>query len=71
MKNQIKSQITIPARIAEAVNIKPDDMLEISCSNGVVTLVTVDRKDRKQFVMDYAGIARGLWERQKTKSELP
>ncbi len=58
---RLKNQITIPARIAEEANIKPDDIIEISCSNGVVTLVPVNRKDRKKSVMDYAGIARGLW----------
>ena len=58
---RLKNQIAIPARIAEAANIKPGDIIEISCSNGVVTLVPVNRKDRKKSVMDYAGIARGLW----------
>ncbi len=56
-----KHQITIPARIAESANIKPDDMLEVSYSNGVVTLIPVARKKRKESAMAYAGIARGIW----------
>jgi AbrB family looped-hinge helix DNA binding protein len=56
-----KHQITLPARIAEAANIKPDDMLEVSYCNGVVTLVPVSRKNRKESAMAYAGIARGIW----------
>lgn len=56
-----KNQITIPLRIAEAANIKPDDMLEINYANGVVTLMPHGRKERKRSVMDYSGIARGVW----------
>ena len=29
-----KNQITIPSRIAESANIRPDDLLEITCKNG-------------------------------------
>jgi AbrB family looped-hinge helix DNA binding protein len=56
-----KNQITIPLRIAEAANIKPDDMLEISYVNGVVTLIPHGKQERKRSVMDYSGIARGVW----------
>ena len=56
-----KHQITIPARIAESANIKPDDMLEVAYNNGVVTLIPVSRKKRKESAMAYAGIARGIW----------
>ena len=58
---RLKHQITIPTRIAEAANIKPNDMLEVAYANGVVTLVPVSRKARKESAMAYAGIARGLW----------
>ncbi|TPW18519.1 MAG: AbrB family transcriptional regulator [Halothiobacillaceae bacterium] len=58
---RLKHQITIPARIAEAADIKPNDMLEVTYANGVVTLVPVNRKQRKKSAMAYAGIARGLW----------
>ena len=58
---RLKHQITIPSRIAEAAHIKPNDMLEVAYTNGVVTLVPVSRKKRKKSAMAYAGIARGLW----------
>ena len=58
---RLKHQITIPTRIAEAAHIKPNDMLEVAYANGIVTLVPVNRKERKESVMAYAGIARGLW----------
>ncbi|MCW8814682.1 MAG: AbrB/MazE/SpoVT family DNA-binding domain-containing protein [Chlorobium sp.] len=56
-----KNQITIPLRIAEEANIKPDDMLEIRYANVVIALMPHGRKERKRSVMDYAGIARGTW----------
>lgn len=56
-----KHQITIPARIAESANIKQDDMLDVAYNNGVVTLIPVSRKKRKESAMAYAGIAQGIW----------
>ena len=56
-----KHQITIPARIAKSANIKPDDMLEVAYNKGVVTLIPVSRKKRKESAMAYAGIAQGIW----------
>lgn len=56
-----KHQITLPSRIVAAAHIKPDDVLEVAYTNGVVTLVPVSRKERKGSVMAYAGIARGIW----------
>ena len=56
-----KHQITIPARIAESANIKPDDLLEAAYHNGVVTLIPISRKKQKESVMNYAGIAQGTW----------
>ena len=58
---RLKHQITIPAAIAEAAQIKPDDMLEVRYANGIVTLTPVTRKTRQTSLMSYAGIARGLW----------
>ena len=58
---RLKHQITIPSRIAEAAHIKPNDILDVAYANGVVTLVPIKRKERKESAMDYAGIARGLW----------
>lgn len=56
-----KHQITLPSRIVAAAHLKPDDLLEVAYANGVVTLMPVSRKERKETAMDYAGIARGIW----------
>ncbi|TLU57768.1 MAG: AbrB/MazE/SpoVT family DNA-binding domain-containing protein, partial [Chlorobium sp.] len=56
-----KHQITIPARIAESANIKPNDMLDVTYKNGVITLIPMSRNKRKESAMAYAGIARGVW----------
>lgn len=63
-----KHQITIPSRIAESADIKPDDMLDVTFKNGVITLIPVARTKRKDSPLAYAGIARGLW--GKTTSEI-
>ncbi len=56
-----KHQITIPSGIAQAAHIKLDDVLDIAYANGIITLVSQKRRQRKESVMSYAGIARGLW----------
>jgi len=56
-----KHQITIPSAIAQAAHIKLDDVLDIAYANGIITLVSQKRQQRKESVMSYAGIARGLW----------
>ena len=63
-----KNQITIPLLIAKEADIKPDDVLEITYMNGVVTLVPAGRKGNKRSVMEYAGVARGTW--GKTTEEI-
>ena len=56
-----KHHITIPARIARAAGIKPDDMLEVAYANGVVILAPAGRNAQANSLMDYAGIGRGVW----------
>ena len=56
-----KHQITIPARIARAAGIKPDDVLDVGYANGVVTLAPAGRSARATPLLAYAGIARGGW----------
>ena len=56
-----KHQITLPSRIVAAAHLKLDDVLEVAYANGVVTLIPVNRKERTESVMAYAGIARGIW----------
>lgn len=61
VKVRSRHQITIPARIAESANIKKDDVLEITCKNGVLTLKPVSGAATKKSAISYAGIARGVW----------
>ena len=56
-----KHQITIPARIARAAGIKPDDVLDVGYANGVVTLAPTGRSARATPLLAYAGIAHGVW----------
>jgi AbrB family looped-hinge helix DNA binding protein len=56
-----KNQITIPVRIAESANIKPDDLLEITAKNGVITLRPATKAQNRQSALSYAGIGRGTW----------
>jgi AbrB family looped-hinge helix DNA binding protein len=64
-----KNQITIPSRIAESANIRPDDLLEITCKNGVITLAPATRAQKRQSVLSYAGIARGAWGQNTEETE--
>ena len=43
-----KNQITIPLRIAEEANIKPDDMLEIRYTTGVIALMPHGSDEHKR-----------------------
>ncbi|ANT64730.1 AbrB/MazE/SpoVT family DNA-binding domain-containing protein [Prosthecochloris sp. CIB 2401] len=56
-----KNQITIPLRIAEEAGIKPDDVLDISYANGVVTVMPAGKTRGSRSIMDYAGIGSGVW----------
>ena len=64
-----KHQITLPSRIVAAAHLKLDDVLEVAYANGVVTLIPVSRKARKESAMAYAGIARGIWGQTTDKIE--
>lgn len=56
-----KHQITIPAGVARAAGIKPDDVLEVRYAHGLVTLAPAGRNPRGKSLMDYAGVGRGVW----------
>ena len=64
-----KHQITLPSSIVLEAHIVPNDTLEIALVNGVITLTPTKRQERKDSVMSYAGIARGLWGRTPEKRE--
>ena len=57
-----KHQITLPATVARAANIAPNDVLDVSYKDGVITLIT-DRvmKAKKPSLMALAGSTKGLY----------
>jgi bifunctional DNA-binding transcriptional regulator/antitoxin component of YhaV-PrlF toxin-antitoxin module len=59
-----RHQITLPASIARAANINPNDVLSVSYKEGVVTLLTQSVVAKKRpSLMDFAGSANGLYGR--------
>jgi bifunctional DNA-binding transcriptional regulator/antitoxin component of YhaV-PrlF toxin-antitoxin module len=57
-----KHQITLPASVVRAANLKEDDRLNVDYLNGVI-VITQKKSDNKNKsdVMAYAGIGKGLW----------
>ena len=57
-----KHQITLPMAIVRAAAIRPNDVLSVEYSNGVITLATAGAAPvQRKSLMDYAGIAKGLY----------
>lgn len=56
-----RNQITLPASIAVAANLSPNDALEVSFANGVITLIPVNGHNKRRSITDYVGSAKGLW----------
>ena len=56
-----RNQITLPANIAVAANLSPNDTLEVSFANGVITLIPVNPHNKRRSITDYVGSAKGLW----------
>ena len=52
-----KNQITLPASIVSQTGLREDDVLDIACANGVITLVPKIRATSRDNLMDYAGLA--------------
>ncbi len=63
-----RNQITLPAAIATAAKLQPEDTLEVDYVNGVITLVPVGAREGKRTITQYVGSAKGLW--GKTRSEI-
>lgn len=63
-----RNQITLPAAIATAANLHPDDTLDVNFVNGVITLIPVANDKARRSIMDYVGSAKGMW--GKTKEEI-
>lgn len=56
-----KNQITLPTSIVSQSGIREDDLLDVACANGVITLVPEVRAAGKDNLMDYAGLARASY----------
>ena len=56
-----RNQITLPANIAVAASLSPNDTLEVSFDNGVITLIPVNPHNKRRSITDYVGSAKGLW----------
>jgi len=63
-----KHQITLPTAIINQAGLHPNDLLEASYVNGVITLVPKGRPMGSDDLMAYAGIAEGLY--GKTREEI-
>lgn len=53
-----KHQVTLPASVVRAANIKPDDWLSVTYVNGSIIITP---KQEPSDLMSFAGIGRGLW----------
>lgn len=56
-----RNQITLPASIATAANLRVDDLLEVRLVNGVITLERQDTQAKRTSIRDLVGIAAGTW----------
>ncbi len=56
-----RNQITLPANIAIAASLSPNDALEVSFANGVITLIPVTTHPKRRSISDYVGSAKGTW----------
>jgi bifunctional DNA-binding transcriptional regulator/antitoxin component of YhaV-PrlF toxin-antitoxin module len=56
-----KHQVTLPASIVRAANIKPDDRLNVAYVNGSIIITPAQDIDKQGGLTSYAGIGRGIW----------
>ena len=56
-----RNQITLPANIVIAASLSPNDTLEVSFANGIITLIPVNPHNKRRSITDYVGSAKGLW----------
>ncbi len=57
-----KHQITLPASVVRAANLKEDDRLNVDYLNGVIVITAKKPENQKGTdVMAYAGTGKGLW----------
>lgn len=63
-----RNQITIPMAISDAAGLQPNDALDVTYINGVITIIPVSKKTKKLSFMDFVGSAEGIW--GKTDKEI-
>lgn len=63
-----RNQITLPPAIVAAAKLATNDTLEINLVNGVITLVPLANEGKRCTIMEFVGLAPGLW--GKTKAEI-
>ena len=56
-----RNQITLPANIVIAASLSPNNTLEVSFANGIITLIPVNPHNTRRSITDYVGSAKGLW----------
>lgn len=56
-----KNQLTLPASVARAAQIEPDDRLTVDFVNGVIVITPKKTKMKKIDLMSYVGSGRGIW----------
>lgn len=56
-----KHQVTLPVSIIREAKISENDLLDVSYSNGVITLMVHKIQGPKRSLMDYVGISKGIY----------
>jgi bifunctional DNA-binding transcriptional regulator/antitoxin component of YhaV-PrlF toxin-antitoxin module len=56
-----KRQVTIPAAIIEEAKLSEDATFDIAFVGGVITLTPRVKDKKKDDIMSYAGICKGVW----------
>jgi bifunctional DNA-binding transcriptional regulator/antitoxin component of YhaV-PrlF toxin-antitoxin module len=56
-----KHQVTLPASVVRAANLKPDDKLQVDYVNGSIIITPQRSAEGGADILAFAGIGRGLW----------
>lgn len=60
-----RNQITLPTAIARAANVSANDLLDVEFVNGVITLAAPPQINKRRSILDFVGIAPGMWGKNK------
>lgn len=56
-----KHQVTLPASVVRAANLKVDDRMSVVFINGSIVITPTVLVENPPELMEFAGIGRGLW----------